>query len=113
MDYPVSTVMPASLVALCFGNFVIGTGTLIVPGMLPALAEGLGVSLPVAGQLVSAFAFTVCLSAPLLAGATSRYDRRKLLVAMQLVFVAGHLAAALLSAFAPMPIVFTTDRLKF
>ena len=42
----------ASLLALCFGNFIIGTGTLIVPGMLPQLAEGLGVSLPVAGQLV-------------------------------------------------------------
>ena len=94
--------MPASLVALCFGNFIIGTGTLIVPGMLPALADGLGVTLPVAGQLVSAFAFTVCLSAPLLAGATSRFDRRKLLVSMQLLFVAGHLAAALLSAFAPL-----------
>lgn len=94
--------MPASLIALCFGNFIIGTGTLIVPGMLPALAEGLEVTVPVAGQLVSAFAFTVCLSAPLLAGATSRFDRRKLLVSMQLLFVAGHLAAALLSAFAPM-----------
>ncbi|HWA36904.1 MAG TPA: MFS transporter [Burkholderiales bacterium] len=94
--------MPASLVALCFGNFIIGTGTLIVPGMLPMLSEGLGVSLPVGGQLISAFAFTVCLSAPLLAGATSRFDRRKLLVSMQLLYVAGHLAAALLSAFLPM-----------
>jgi predicted MFS family arabinose efflux permease len=94
--------MPASLVALCFGNFIIGTGTLIVPGMLPALAEGLEVTLPVAGQLISAFAFTVCISAPLLAGATSRYDRRKLLVAMQLLYVAGHVVAALLSDFLPM-----------
>jgi predicted MFS family arabinose efflux permease len=94
--------MPASLIALCFGNFIIGTGTLIVPGMLPALAEGLQVTLPVAGQLVSAFAFTVCLSAPLLAGATSRYDRRKLLIWMQLLYFAGHVAAALLSAFAPL-----------
>ena len=94
--------MPASLVALCFGNFVIGTGTLIVPGMLPALAEGLEVTLPVAGQLISAFAFAVCLSAPLLAGATSRFDRRKLLFSMQVLFVAGHLTVALLSSFAPM-----------
>ena len=94
--------MPASLVALCFGNFIIGTGTLIVPGMLPALAEGLEVTLPVAGQLISAFAFTVCLSAPLLAGATSRFDRRKLLFSMQVLYVAGHLAAAALSSFAPM-----------
>ena len=29
--------MPASLIVLCFGNFIIGTGMLVVPGMLPAL----------------------------------------------------------------------------
>jgi predicted MFS family arabinose efflux permease len=95
----------ASLLALAFGNFVIGTGTLIVPGMLPQLAEGLGVSLPAAGQLITAFALTVCVAAPLLAGATSRYDRRALLVAMQLLFVAGHVAAALVSSFVPMLVV--------
>jgi predicted MFS family arabinose efflux permease len=94
-----------SLLALCFGNFVIGTGTLIVPGMLPQLAEGLGVSLSYAGLLVTAFAATVCVGAPLLAAATSRFDRRGLLVFMQLVFFAGHAAAALVSAFAPMVLV--------
>jgi len=41
----------SSLWALCFGNFVIGTGALIVPGMLPSLAQGLDVSLPVNSQL--------------------------------------------------------------
>ncbi|HEY2338473.1 MAG TPA: MFS transporter [Burkholderiales bacterium] len=92
----------ASLLALCFGNFIIGTGTLIVPGMLPQLAEGLGVSLPIAGQLVTAFAAATCIGAPLLASLTSRFDRRTLLVAMQLVFVAGHVGAALLSSFWPM-----------
>ena len=92
----------ASLLALCFGNFVIGTGTLIVPGMLPQLADGLGVSLPIAGLLVTAFAAAVCVSAPLLAAATSRLDRRALLAGMQLVFFAGHAAAALVSSFAPM-----------
>jgi predicted MFS family arabinose efflux permease len=94
-----------SLIALCFGNFVIGTGTLIVPGMLPKLAEGLGVTLPVAGQLITAFAFTVCIGAPLLAAATSRYDRRALLFWMQILFFAGHAAAALTSDFGPMVVV--------
>src|ERR1700741_4894697 len=92
----------AGLLALCFGNLVIGTGTLIVPGMLPQLAEGLGVSLPFAGLLVTAFAATVCVRAPLLAAATSRLDRRNLLAAMQLLFFTGHAAAALVSSFAPM-----------
>ena len=94
--------MNASLLALAFGNFVIGTGTLIVLGMLPQLADGLGVSLPMAGQLITAFAVTVCLAAPLLASATSRFDRRALLASMQLLFLVGHLAAALVSSYGPM-----------
>lgn len=92
----------ASLLALCFGNFLIGTGALIVPGMLPALAEGLRVPLPVAAQLVSAFAAAVCVGAPLLAAATSRFDRRLLLAATLALYFAGHLASALVSSFEAM-----------
>lgn len=91
-----------ALAALSFGNFVIGTGTLAVPGMLPLLAEGIGVPLALAGQLVTVFAMAVCFGAPLLAGATSRIDRRNLLAATQLLFALGHLASALVSSFAPM-----------
>ena len=89
--------MDLRLLVLCFGNFVIGTGTLIVPGMLPALAHGLGVNVPVAAQLITAFAFTVCISAPPLAAVTARFDRRALLVTVQLLFAAGHLASAFAS----------------
>lgn len=88
--------------ALAFGNFMIGTGTLIVPGMLPLVAEGIGVSLPLAGQLVTGFAAAVCFGAPLLAGATSRYDRRGLLAATLLLFALGNVAAMLVSSFLPM-----------
>ncbi len=59
--------MDSRLPVLCFGNFVIGTGTLIVPGMLPALARGLEVTVPVAAQLITAFALTVRLIAPVFA----------------------------------------------
>lgn len=93
---PFPSVDPRLLV-LCFGNFVIGTGTLIVPGMLPAIARGLDVSVPVAAQLITAFAFTVCISAPPLAAVTARFDRRNLLVAVQLLFAAGHFASAFAS----------------
>lgn len=91
--------MSMRLIALCFGNFVIGTGTLIVPGMLPVLADGLGVGLPVAGHLITAFALTVCLSAPMLAAATARLDRRVLLVGVLLLFALGHAWAAVISGF--------------
>jgi predicted MFS family arabinose efflux permease len=86
--------MDLRLLVLCFGNFIIGTGTLVVPGMLPALALGLGVTVPVAAQLITAFALTVCLTAPLFAALTSRFDRRALLVAVQLLFAAGHFTSA-------------------
>ena len=95
----------ASLLALCFGNFMIGTGTLIVPGMLPQLADGLGVSLSYAGLLVTAFAATVCIGAPILATATTRFDRRFLLTATLLLYFAGHLVAALVSSYGAMVVV--------
>src|SRR3954465_6204130 len=90
--------MDLRLLVLCFGNFIIGTGTLIVPGMLPALARGLGVNVPAAAQLITAFAFTVCISAPALAPLTARFDRRALLVSVQLLFAGGHLASAFASS---------------
>ncbi|HEX7812524.1 MAG TPA: MFS transporter [Burkholderiales bacterium] len=86
--------MDLRLPVLCFGNFIIGTGTLIVPGMLPGLAQGLGVTVPVAAQLITAFALTVCLTAPLFAALTARFDRRALLAGVQLLFAAGHIASA-------------------
>ena len=89
--------MNPRLLVLCFGNFIIGTGTLIVPGMLPALAHGLGVNVPVAAQLITAFAFTVCVTAPPLAALTARFDRRALLVVVQLLFAAGHFTSAFAS----------------
>jgi predicted MFS family arabinose efflux permease len=97
--------MTFQLLALCFGNFIIGTGTMIVPGMLPALAEGLNVSLPVAGQLVTVFAVSIGITAPILSGATSRYDRRLLLVGIMLLYFVGHLVSALISSHTVMMVV--------
>jgi len=97
--------MTSQLLALCFGNFIIGTGTMIVPGMLPAIAEGLNVSLPAAGQLITVFAVSIGITAPILSGATSRYDRRLLLVAIMLLYFVGHLVSALISSHALMMVV--------
>ncbi|MCU0870362.1 MAG: MFS transporter [Burkholderiales bacterium] len=94
--------MDPRLVALAFGNFVIGSGALSVPGMIGPLADGLGVSVPQAGRLIAAFAGTLCLLTPPLAAFTSRFDRRALLVAMLLLYVAGHAAAAIAPNYATL-----------
>jgi MFS transporter, DHA1 family, inner membrane transport protein len=84
-----------ALAALAFGNFVVGTGVLIVIGLLEVLAQDLGTSVPVAGQLLTAGALTVGSSAPLLAVFLSRVDRHRLLVLALAGFAVGHFACAL------------------
>ena len=92
--------MDRRLIALCAGNAVIGTGTMVVPGMLPVLTRGLGVDLQAGGRLIAAFGLTVCLLTPVLAGWLSRIDRRRLLTALMLLFLAGHAIAGLVDDYA-------------
>lgn len=92
----------ARLIALGFGNFIIGTGTMLVPGMLTTLARGFDVEVPVAAQLITVYAFACCVGAPLLASLTSRIDRRLLLAGIMTVFAAAHFAAALVTSIEAM-----------
>ncbi len=86
--------MQSRLWSLTLGNFAIGTGVMVVPGMLNDLGTGLGVSAAAIGMLISAFAMTICVLGPLLAGWTSAIDRRKLLTASLLLYALLHLLAA-------------------
>lgn len=85
----------AIVFALIVGNFVVGLSVLLVPGMLSTLAQGVGVSIPIAGQLITVASIVMGLGAPLGAAFTSRFDRRHLLTATMVLFVVGHLACAL------------------
>ena len=48
--------LPKVLWPLLFGNFVIGTGVMVVPGTLNEISSSLAISVPAAGQLISAAA---------------------------------------------------------
>jgi DHA1 family inner membrane transport protein len=89
--------MPLALLALAVGAFGIGTTEFVMMGLLPDVADDLHISIPGAGHLVSAYALGVVIGAPLLAAATARMSRRKVLIALMGLFVAGNA----LSAFAP------------
>ncbi|WP_081255315.1 MFS transporter [Pseudomonas putida] len=78
------------LLILAAGAFAVGTSEFLMMGTLPAVAADLGVSVAAAGQLVSAFAIGIAVGGPLLAGAVSRYDRRKVLVGALLAFMAAN-----------------------
>lgn len=85
---------------MLFGNFVVGSGVLVVPGMLDQLARDLAVSVPTAGALLGLAALAMCIGAPLGAAFTSTIDRRRLLVAALLVLAMGHLLCALAPSYA-------------
>lgn len=84
-----------AIVALSIGAFGIGVTEFAPMGMLPSIASDLGVSIPAAGLLVSAYAFGVLLWAPLMTLTTARLPRRALLIALMGIFTAGNLLAAL------------------
>jgi len=82
------------ILALAVGAFGIGVTEFAPMGMLPVIAGDLGVSVPVAGLLISAYAFGVVLGAPLLTLTTGRMPRRTLLIGLMAIFTFGNLLAA-------------------
>ncbi|MGV9599237.1 MFS transporter [Streptosporangium sandarakinum] len=96
--------MPVGLLALALGGFGIGLTEFGIVGLLPQIAADLGVSEPVAGYLVSGYALSVAIGAVALTAAVGRLERRKVLLALMLLFIAGNLISALAPAY-PMLLV--------
>jgi predicted MFS family arabinose efflux permease len=95
MTSPSSARLPPALWALMVGNFVIGTGVLAVAGTLNDISASLNVSIPQAGQLITAGAVLMGLGAPLLAGVVAGWDRRRLLAISLLWYGLMHIVCAL------------------
>ncbi|MFK0158660.1 MFS transporter [Streptomyces sp. NPDC090493] len=87
--------MPLALLALAVVTFGIGTTEFATMGLLPQIADGLGVSVPHAGNLVSAYALGVVVGAPLLTGIGARVPHKRLLLLLTGLFVIGNTASAL------------------
>jgi DHA1 family inner membrane transport protein len=68
-------------------------------GLLPQIAAGVGVGIPTAGHLISAYALGVVVGAPLIAAFAARIPRRRLLLLLMLVFLLGNAASALATSF--------------
>ncbi|CRK61497.1 MFS transporter, DHA1 family [Alloactinosynnema sp. L-07] len=79
---------------LAGGAFAVGTSGYIATGVLPAVSAEMHVSQTTAGQLITAFALSYAVSAPLLAALTGRWDRRKLLVTALGVSALGNALSA-------------------
>ncbi|MGW6707291.1 Cmx/CmrA family chloramphenicol efflux MFS transporter [Streptomyces sp. NPDC054956] len=87
--------MPVAVYVLGLSVFALGTSEFMLSGLLPPIAEDMGVTIPRAGLLISAFAIGMVIGAPLLAVATLRLPRRTTLLALISLFGFGQVAGAL------------------
>ncbi len=96
-----------ALLALSMGGFTIGTTEFVTMGLIREIADGVSVSIPSAGHVISAYALGVVVGAPVLAFFGARWPRRGLLVALLAAYgvfnalsaVAGSFGMLLLARF--------------
>ncbi|WP_214327146.1 MFS transporter [Nonomuraea sediminis] len=87
------------LVVLALGVFAVGTDSFVIAGILPEMAASLGVSVTVAGQLITAYALAYAILSPVMAALTGSWPRKRVLLLGLTVFTLGNLATAFLPAF--------------
>lgn len=87
--------MKKSLIALAFGTLALGMSEFVMMGILPDIARSLGVSIPEAGHLISAYALGVCFGAPLMVLVARKRLLKQILLALTAMIAAGNLCASL------------------
>jgi MFS transporter, DHA1 family, inner membrane transport protein len=88
-----------AVLALAMGGFAIGTTEFVTMGLLPQVARGVGVSIPAAGHLISAYAVGVVVGAPVLAFLGARWPRRGLLLALMAAYAVFNVLSALATGY--------------
>lgn len=83
------------LLALAIGAFGIGTTEFAPMGLLPTIATGVGVDIPTAGLLVSAYAIGVLLGAPVMTLLFGRLRTRTALISLMAIFTLGNILSAI------------------
>lgn len=86
--------MKKSLIALAFGTLGLGIAEFVMMGILPDVAKDLGISIPVAGHFISAYALGVCVGAPVLILAR-KHPLKHILLALVTLIMVGNTCAAL------------------
>ena len=80
--------MKKSLIALALGTLALGITEFVMMGILPDVATSMGVSIPEAGRLISAYAIGVCCGAPMLT-VVHKYPPKSILLFLGALMLAG------------------------
>ncbi len=91
--------MPVVIFILATAVFAQATSEFMLAGLLPDIADDLGVTLPAAGLLTSAFAVGMIVGAPTMAALGRRWSPRWSLTGFLVLFIAAHVVGALTASF--------------
>lgn len=83
------------VVVLALGVLAVGTGEFVLAGMLPLLMVTFDISAMRAGQIVTVFAITCAIAAPVLTTLTASWNRRTVLTVAIATYVMGAVGTAL------------------
>lgn len=89
--------MKLPILTLAAAGFAVVTTEFVIIGVLPQLANDLGVSIAQAGLLATIFAFTVAIAAPFLTALVAKVERKKLFASLLAMIAVSNA----LTAFAP------------
>lgn len=91
--------MPLGLYALALAGFGIGITEFVIVGLLPDIAADYAVTEATAGILVSGYAIAVAVGAVAITAAVSRFNRKRVLLALMAAFIIGNVLSAIASTF--------------
>ncbi|ABY22497.1 putative efflux protein [Renibacterium salmoninarum ATCC 33209] len=88
-----------AIISLAMGGFGIGTIEFAMMGLLPNVAQGVNVTIPEAGHLISAYALGVVVGAPILAAVAAKMPRKRVVIALMVLFTLGNFSSFLAQDF--------------
>jgi DHA1 family inner membrane transport protein len=86
--------MPLQVWILTLAAFAIGTAEFVIAGILPEVASSLRITEGQAGNLITAYAFTIVVAGPILTLWLARFEKRTVLIGLMALFIAGNLIGA-------------------
>ena len=94
--------MPIALYALALGGFGIGLTEFGTIGLLPQIGSDFNISAATAGYLVSGYALSVAFGGIFITIAVTKMERKKVLLGLMTLFIAGNLISGLAGTFSVM-----------
>ena len=91
--------MPLQVWILTLSAFAIGTAEFVIAGVLPQVAASLRITEGQAGNLITAYALAIVVGGPILTLWLARFEKRKVLLGLMALFIAGNLIGAVTTSY--------------